>query len=143
MQEAEKGTLAAGAARPMLGAFMPMHPSTLALIRAAIAEDVGPGDVTSEYFIPADSRSKAEIVAREVGIEPAVAKRLVGLARKVRSLSELGLAETVSTRLLVNAARLIRAGVDPRVACVHTVVAPLTDDPEVAGALRDIVHLVF
>ena len=45
-----------------------MEPTILALIRAAIAEDVGTGDVTSLYFIPADSRSKAEIVAREPGI---------------------------------------------------------------------------
>lgn len=45
-----------------------MEPSVLALIRAAIAEDVGTGDVTSLYFIPADSRSRAEIVAREPGI---------------------------------------------------------------------------
>ena len=45
-----------------------MEPTILALIRAAIAEDVGTGDVTSLYFIPADSHSKAEIVAREPGI---------------------------------------------------------------------------
>ena len=45
-----------------------MEPSVLALIRAAITEDVGTGDVTSLYFIPADSRSRAEIVAREPGI---------------------------------------------------------------------------
>ncbi|WP_395740014.1 carboxylating nicotinate-nucleotide diphosphorylase [Prosthecobacter sp.] len=45
-----------------------METTVLALIRAAIAEDVGPGDVTAEYFIPADSRSKAEIVAREPGV---------------------------------------------------------------------------
>lgn len=45
-----------------------MHPSTLALIRAAIAEDIGTGDVTSEFFIPADSRSKANLVAREAGV---------------------------------------------------------------------------
>ena len=45
-----------------------MHPSTLSLIRAALAEDVGGGDVTSEYFIPADSRSTAKVVAREPGI---------------------------------------------------------------------------
>ncbi|MBX7210466.1 MAG: carboxylating nicotinate-nucleotide diphosphorylase [Verrucomicrobiaceae bacterium] len=45
-----------------------MHPSTLALIRAAIAEDVGCGDVTSEFFIPAESRSKANLVAREAGV---------------------------------------------------------------------------
>ena len=86
---------------------------------------------------------EAEIVEREVGVEHAVAKRLVVLARKVRSLSELGLAETVSTRLLVNAARLIKAGLPPRVACIHAVVAPLTDEPEVAEALSDLVHLVF
>ena len=42
-----------------------MHPSTLALIRAAITEDIGSGDVTSEYFIPSTSRSKANLVARE------------------------------------------------------------------------------
>lgn len=68
MQEAEKGTLAGERARPIFQIFMPMHPSTLALIRAAITEDVGPGDVTSEFFIPADSRSRAQIVAREPGI---------------------------------------------------------------------------
>ena len=45
-----------------------MYPSTLALIHAAIAEDVGTGDVTSEYFIPAESRSRAQIVAREPGV---------------------------------------------------------------------------
>ncbi len=45
-----------------------MHPSVSALIRAAIAEDVGPGDVTSRYFIPEHSRARAEIVAREPGI---------------------------------------------------------------------------
>ena len=45
-----------------------MESTTLALIHAAIAEDVGSGDVTSLYFIPENSRSKAEIVAREPGI---------------------------------------------------------------------------
>lgn len=45
-----------------------MHSSVSALIRAAIEEDVGPGDVTSRYFIPEHSRSRAEIVAREPGV---------------------------------------------------------------------------
>lgn len=45
-----------------------MEPTVLALIRAAIAEDVGTGDVTSLYFIPENSRSRAEIVARESGV---------------------------------------------------------------------------
>ena len=45
-----------------------MHPSTLSLIRAAILEDLGDGDVTSEFFIPADAKSKANLVAREPGV---------------------------------------------------------------------------
>lgn len=45
-----------------------MHPSTLALIRAAITEDIGSGDVTSEYFIPSTSTSRANLVAREAGV---------------------------------------------------------------------------
>lgn len=45
-----------------------MHPSVSALIHAAIVEDVGTGDVTSLYFIPANIRNRAEIVAREPGI---------------------------------------------------------------------------
>jgi nicotinate-nucleotide pyrophosphorylase (carboxylating) len=45
-----------------------MDQATLALIRAAITEDVGPGDVTSAYFIPQRARSKARIVAREAGV---------------------------------------------------------------------------
>ncbi len=38
------------------------------LIKAAIEEDLGSGDVTSEFFIPASSRSKALIVARAPGV---------------------------------------------------------------------------
>ena len=45
-----------------------MEPSVTALIHAAILEDVGAGDVTSAYFIPESSRSRAEIVAREIGV---------------------------------------------------------------------------
>lgn len=45
-----------------------MHPSVSALIRAAIEEDVGGGDVTSLYFIPEALQSRAEIVAREPGV---------------------------------------------------------------------------
>ncbi|MDP0492376.1 MAG: carboxylating nicotinate-nucleotide diphosphorylase [Verrucomicrobiota bacterium JB023] len=38
------------------------------LIDLALAEDIGSGDVTSEYFVPADSRSRAYIRAREEGV---------------------------------------------------------------------------
>lgn len=42
-----------------------MSPSAIDAIRHALAEDIGPGDITSECFIPADHRSKARIVAKE------------------------------------------------------------------------------
>ena len=38
------------------------------LIDMALAEDIGPGDVTSTYFVPADRRSRAFINAREEGV---------------------------------------------------------------------------
>ncbi len=37
-------------------------------IAIALAEDIGPGDVTAQYFIPADLRGAARIVARERAI---------------------------------------------------------------------------
>ncbi|TDU70810.1 nicotinate-nucleotide pyrophosphorylase [carboxylating] [Prosthecobacter fusiformis] len=45
-----------------------MDSSTEQLIRAAIAEDVGNGDVTATYFVPEESVSKARIAAREPGV---------------------------------------------------------------------------
>lgn len=45
-----------------------MHPSTEQLIDAALAEDVGGGDVTALYFVPETSVSKAHICAREPGV---------------------------------------------------------------------------
>lgn len=38
------------------------------LIEAALAEDIGSGDLTSLYFVPAERRSTAFIVAREAGV---------------------------------------------------------------------------
>jgi nicotinate-nucleotide pyrophosphorylase (carboxylating) len=45
-----------------------MEPTTESLIRAALAEDIGPGDVTATYFVPETLVSKAQIVAREPGV---------------------------------------------------------------------------
>jgi len=45
-----------------------MSPSSIDTIRRALAEDIGPGDITSECFIPADHHSTARIVAKESSI---------------------------------------------------------------------------
>ena len=86
---------------------------------------------------------EAEIVATEARVSPSVAKRLVAFAGKVRKLGELGLAETVSTRLLVNAGILIARGLAPRDACDVAVASALTDDVETARALKDLADLAF
>lgn len=86
---------------------------------------------------------EAEIVAKEADVERRVARRLVDFAARIRGLDDLGLEATVSTRLLVGAARLIRDGVAPRVACEAAIVRPLTDDADVTAALLDAVSLAF
>lgn len=84
-----------------------------------------------------------DIVATEGPCDPTLARRLVALGRKIRGLDELALRETVSTRLLVMAARLVGAGLPPRTAGHVALVGPLTDDPETAAALRDLVDLAL
>jgi nitric oxide reductase NorQ protein len=86
---------------------------------------------------------EAEVVRAESGVEAPMARKLVALAARVRALEEPGLAETVSTRLLVGAARLMRSGLNARVACAAAIVQPLTDDPDTARALQDLVDLAF
>ena len=45
-----------------------MSESIQDLIDLALAEDIGEGDVTSEYFIPADRRARAMVTARANGV---------------------------------------------------------------------------
>jgi nitric oxide reductase NorQ protein len=86
---------------------------------------------------------EAEIISGETGLDPRACRKLAALGQKLRKLDHLGLAEAPSTRLLVGAARLIAAGMTPRRACVAAVVHPLTDDPEIAAALEEVVALAF
>ncbi len=89
------------------------------------------------------SEVEIEIVVAESRCESGVAKRLVALARKIRALDELALPETVSTRLLVHTARLVAAGMAPRLACDVGIVQPLSDDDEIVKPLRELAALVF
>ena len=90
-----------------------------------------------------EPRAEAEILVKETTIAEADAKKLVNIANKIRNLTELGLTETVSTRLLVDAAKLIRSGLPKRLAVHAAVVEPLTDDLEVVAALNDLCDLMI
>jgi nicotinate-nucleotide pyrophosphorylase (carboxylating) len=47
---------------------MPLPSSAFALIDAALAEDVGPGDFTTLWTVPAERRAEARIVAKSPGV---------------------------------------------------------------------------
>jgi len=86
---------------------------------------------------------EAKILAHEAGVSQAVAMDLAKLGEKVRHLKEHGLAEGVSTRLLIYAGRLIHEGISPRRACQVAVVWALTDDRDVQRSIEEVVSSIF
>lgn len=90
-----------------------------------------------------NAKKESEIIENETGIEASISKKLVNIANKIRNLTELGLTETVSTRLLVDAAKLIKTGLPKRLAVKVAIVEPLTDDREIAEALVDLCDLMI
>ncbi|MCK6593930.1 MAG: CbbQ/NirQ/NorQ/GpvN family protein [Bacteriovoracaceae bacterium] len=84
---------------------------------------------------------EAKIIRAESELDEKRCRSLVSLANKIRSLHELSLAESVSTRLLVNAAILINSGLNEREACEVAISNALSDDQDVIRALNDLVSL--
>ena len=95
------------------------------------------------HFQYPEAKLEAEIVRQEAAVDAKIAEKLVQFGRKVRTLEELGLAQSVSTRLMVDAAILIRAGLPARSACDAAIIQPLTDDLEVMKSLRELSALMF
>ncbi len=86
---------------------------------------------------------ESKIIMQESGIDKQMADMLVDIARKIRNLGDNEIQETLSTRLLVYAAKLIIDGFDPLQACRHSIVESLTDEPEVLEVLDKLVALYF
>ncbi len=86
---------------------------------------------------------ESQVVKKEAGVKKAVSDKLVKVAEKVRNLKEHGLAEGVSTRLLIYAGRLIANGIKPRRACQTSIVWALTDDEEVQNSIEEVVTSIF
>jgi nitric oxide reductase NorQ protein len=95
--------------------------------------------LTLDYPAPAVER---RILESEGRATPAVAARLVQLAQALRRLTDHDLEETVSTRLLVMAARLSAAGMGLRAACRAAIVDALSDDADTMQALDEVVRAV-
>lgn len=90
-----------------------------------------------------DEENEAAIVERESRVDHATAYALVKLAHRIRTLHDRGLAEVPSTRLLIAAALLFARGVDIRSACRAAIIAPLSDDEALVGAMNDLVDVMF
>lgn len=90
-----------------------------------------------------DAENETEIVSAEGRIEPALAAKLVTLARKIRNIREHGLTEGAGTRLLIYAARMIQRGIPAKTVCKTAICLPLTDDPELLETLEDLVEDIF
>ena len=86
---------------------------------------------------------EAKIIAKEAACSEAIGLELAKLGEKVRHLKEHGLAEGVSTRLLIYAGKLIHEGISPRRACQVAVTWALTDDADVQRSIEEVVSSIF
>ncbi|MBL0088652.1 MAG: CbbQ/NirQ/NorQ/GpvN family protein [Ideonella sp.] len=86
---------------------------------------------------------EAQVLVSETGIETELAQRLIQVAQAARRLKGHGLAEGISTRLMVNAGLLMRQGIAPRQACRMAMVRPITDDADIRETLDHSIDAVL
>ncbi|MGA6209257.1 CbbQ/NirQ/NorQ/GpvN family protein [Nocardia testacea] len=85
-----------------------------------------------------DADREAAVVVAETGVEPPVARQLVGCARVIREADEVFHFEPPSTRVLVTTGHLIAAGADLREAAEACILAPLSSNGALHEGLREI-----
>lgn len=90
-----------------------------------------------------DPETEIAVVARESRLEPGRVAPLVRLAGHIRRLSGMDLEEGVSTRLLIYAATLMAGGMGVDQALEAAVIEPLSDEPDVQQALRDLISTIY
>jgi nitric oxide reductase NorQ protein len=90
-----------------------------------------------------DAETERAVVIRESGLDATRARPLVRLAGHIRKLSGMDLEEGVSTRLLIYAATLMAGGMNVDQAIEAAIIEPLSDEPDVQQALRDLVATIY
>lgn len=88
-------------------------------------------------FTYPEATIESEIVAHEAGIDQKDADSLVKIAERTRNLKGHGLDEGVSTRMLIQAGRLIGRSIPLAEACEVALVLPITDDADMRQALTE------
>jgi nitric oxide reductase NorQ protein len=81
-----------------------------------------------------------EILLKESCVDRAIAEDLIRLGGAIRKLDIAGLPEVSSTRSLIAAADLIKAGLHPRTAVKAGMIGPLCDDHAITKSLIDMVE---
>jgi len=98
--------------------------------------------VSIDFSYPS-AEVERDVLVKEAGVSSTVAGRLVQVAEKIRNLTDRGLDEGVSTRLLVYAGKLMAQGSDPRSACRAAFTRTLTDDRDLQRTIEEIVADFF
>ena len=90
-----------------------------------------------------NEKLECDVVCAESNIGEALAQQLVKLGNSLRALKDHDIEESVSTRLLIYAARLIRDGFAPLLACRAALIEPLSDDEDTVEALMEVARIHF
>lgn len=99
--------------------------------------------VALEFDYPAPEKEQLIVENEAAGIDRDVARHLIRFGEMTRNLKGSGLEEGASTRLLVNAAKLIVAGIAPMVATDSAVALALTDDEDMLKTIHELSRSVF
>jgi len=100
---------------------------------------------TKQRFVAIDfgyppPTTEAAIIVRESGTDDELANILVAIAHRSRNLQGHGLDEGASTRMLIHAGRMVRAGLPLATAVQSSIVLPITDNPDIRAALADAIQ---
>jgi nitric oxide reductase NorQ protein len=90
-----------------------------------------------------DVETESEIIRSESGVSRETAGSLAEMGSKLRGLRDYGLQEGVSSRLLVYAGRLMRAGLEPYEACRQAITDVVAEDEEVRSSVDNVIRLYF
>ena len=98
--------------------------------------------VAIEFDFPSPEL-ETKIIQSESGVDQKISDSLASLGEKIRNLTDHGLTEAASTRVLIYAGKLIKDGIDPRRACQVSVTWGITDDQKLYKSIEEIITAIF
>ena len=123
----------------------PTSSSRFPTTRAIKARSRTSRNSTKQRFVAIDfgyppPSTEASIIVRESGTDDNLAGILVAIGARSRNLQGHGLDEGASTRMLIHAGRMVRAGLPLEAAVQSSIVLPITDNPDIRAALTDAIQ---